>query len=250
MNINNKINKDNIPEHIAFIMDGNGRWAKSQGEHRVYGHKSGVNTVRVVTEAARDVGVKYITLYAFSTENWGRPEEEVSALMKLLVDTLQVEIPKMIENNVILNFIGKLEDLPESNQEIIRLGLEATKNNTGLTLTIALNYSSRQEIVIAMKNIAKDIEKGKIKSEEVTDDLISQHLYTYDMPDPELLIRTSGELRISNFLLWQIAYTELLFSDVYWPDFSREDFFQAIIEYQNRQRRFGKTDDQIKPNSL
>jgi len=238
--IKDKIDLSRLPEHIAIIMDGNGRWAKEKGYPRVFGHKNGVKSVSVITEAATELGIKYLTLYVFSTENWGRPLEEVNALMELLVDAIEKETVRLQKNNIRLLTIGDLNRLPEK----VRLKLEEcirlTAKNTGLTLILALSYSSRWEIQQAIKNISSDIQQGKINTEDINDELISSYLLTREIPDPDLLIRTSGEVRISNFLLWQIAYSELYFTEKHWPAFRKEEFYKSIIEYQHRNRRFGK----------
>ena len=240
-----KIDSTRLPQHIAIIMDGNGRWAKAQGKHRIFGHKNGVKAVREVTEGCAEIGVKHLTLYAFSTENWNRPKMEVSALMELLFLTIGKEIKTLQKNNIRLNAIGHLHNLPESNRKAITEVMEATKNNTRMTLTLALSYGSREELSEATRKIAVDYKEGKISLEEINQQSISNHLYTKDMPDPELMIRTSGEHRISNFLLWQLAYTELYFTDKFWPEFTRNDLFKAIYDFQQRERRFGMTSDQI-----
>jgi len=243
--LKNKIDLSKLPKHIATIMDGNGRWAKSQGHLRVFGHKSGVKSVREITEACAELGVEYLTLYAFSTENWQRPQFEVNALMSLLVDTIGKEMKTLQENNIKLNAIGNLERLPEKTQKALHQGIEDTKSNDRMTLTLALNYSSRWELTMAMKKIAESVNNGAIQPDHIDEEVISQHLYTADIPDPELMIRTSGELRISNYLLWQLAYAELYFTDVLWPDFRKEHLYTAILDFQNRERRFGKTSDQV-----
>ena len=240
-----KIDSTRLPQHIAIIMDGNGRWAKAQGKHQIFGHKNGVKAVREVTEGCAEIGVKHLTLYAFSTENWNRPKMEVSALMELLFLTIGKEIKTLQKNNIRLNAIGHLHNLPESNRKAITEVMEATKNNTRMTLTLALSYGSREELSEATRKIAVDYKEGKISLEEINQQSISNHLYTKDMPDPELMIRTSGEHRISNFLLWQLAYTELYFTDKFWPEFTRNDLFKAIYDFQQRERRFGMTSDQI-----
>lgn len=241
MAIPSNINPEKVPNHVAIIMDGNGRWAKSQGQDRIYGHLSGVRSVRESLEAARELGVKYLTLYAFSTENWNRPKEEVAALMDLLVKTIVGEIDELDANGVRLEAIGDLEHLPESCKKELQRGIERTKNNQEITLILALSYSSRWEIIEAIKGM---INSG-VKAEEVNEELIHNYLSTHDFPDPELMIRTSGEQRISNFLLWQLAYSELYFTDTFWPEFRKNDFFEAIAEFQSRERRFGKTSEQI-----
>lgn len=240
-----KIDTANLPEHIAIIMDGNGRWAKAQGKHRIFGHKNGVKAVREVSEGCAELGVKYLTLYAFSTENWNRPKTEVSALMELLFLTVGREIKTLQKNNIRLNVIGHINDLPESNKKALQQVIEATKNNTRMVLTLALSYGSREELMEATKKIAQDYKEGKITLDEINQQTISNNLYTKNMPDPELMIRTSGEHRISNFLLWQLAYTELYFSEKFWPEYTRNDLFKAIYEFQHRERRFGMISEQI-----
>lgn len=241
----NQINKHNIPQHVAIIMDGNGRWAKKQGELRTFGHISGVESVRESLKAATELGVKYLTLYAFSSENWNRPKEEVDALMNLLVSTIANEKERLHENGVKLKVIGDIDSLPEYCKNALAEALDFTKDNTTITLILALSYSSRWEITNAVKKISEDIEARKITSKEINQEFLSSYMATSGIPDPELLIRTSGESRISNFLLWQLAYTELYFTEVLWPDFKKEDFYNAIIDYQNRERRFGKISEQI-----
>ena len=240
-----QINMQNLPSHVAIIMDGNGRWAKKQGKLRLFGHNNGVSSVRAVTEAAAELGIKFLTLYAFSTENWNRPEEEVKGLMSLLIHTIEAETPTLNKNNVRLLSIGDNSRMPEDVRKRLQACIETTKDNTGLTLVLALSYSSRWEITKATQDIAKDIAAGTIKAEEITEEFISSYMCTKKIPDPELLIRTSGEYRISNFLLWQIAYSELYFTEVLWPDFQKEDLYKAIVNYQSRERRFGKTSEQI-----
>jgi undecaprenyl diphosphate synthase len=235
-----KIDKSNLPKHIAIIMDGNGRWATERGYDRVFGHQEGVTSVREITEAAAEIGIGYLTLYTFSTENWSRPQYEVDALMEILVDTIENETPTLNKNNVQLRAIGDLTRLPENAAEKLDKTIYQTSKNTGLTLVLALSYSSRWEITNALKNICKEIEVGKYTFDDINDDLISDHLTTKSIPDPDLLIRTSGEERISNFLLWQIAYTELYFTKIHWPAFRKENFYEAIAEFQQRERRFGK----------
>ena len=244
-NFKEQINLENLPSHVAIIMDGNGRWAKKQGKLRLFGHNNGVSSVRAVTEASAELGLKYLTLYAFSTENWNRPQDEVNGLMKLLIQTIEAETPTLNKNNVRLLSIGDSSRMPEDVNKRLQACIKTTENNTGLTLILALSYSSRWEITKATQDIANDIAQGIIKKEEITEELISNYLCTKNIPDPELLIRTSGEYRISNFLLWQIAYSELYFTDVLWPDFQKEDLYKAIVNYQSRERRFGKTSEQI-----
>lgn len=243
--LSSKIAKNNIPNHIAIIMDGNGRWANKKGKPRVFGHKNGVTSVRETIEAARKIGVNYLTLYAFSTENWNRPKLEVKTLMSLLVSSLKKELKTLQKNNIKLNTIGNIEGLPEKAKNELIDVIEKTKNNNALTLTLALNYGSREEIVNVIKNISKKVVNKQVDIEEITENIINNHLYTFSLPDVDLMIRTSGEKRISNFLLWQIAYAELYFTDTLWPDFREENLYSAIIDYQNRERRFGKTSEQI-----
>lgn len=239
------IDLNNLPRHIAVIMDGNGRWARNKGAARIFGHRNAVQSVKDVTEGCGELGVKYLTLYAFSTENWGRPKEEVDGLMELLVNTLKKEINSLHENKVRLKTIGDVGHLPTVCQDNLKEAIEATSNNHGLTLILALSYSGRWEIVEAAKALAKDVKSGKISSEKISEDLFSDYLKTAGIPDPELLIRTSGEMRISNFLLWQIAYTELFITKKLWPDFRKEDLYEAICAYQMRDRRFGKVMERI-----
>lgn len=235
-----------LPSHIAIIMDGNGRWAREKGEDRLYGHLHGVESVRNVVEGAAELGIKYMTLYAFSTENWDRPEYEVSGLMELLVDTIHKEVPTLNKNNIRLHVIGDIAMLPEAAKIELKEALNETSTNTGLNLIMALSYSSRWEIVNAVKKIAADVKEGKLDAAAISQDTIKQYLATCNFPDPELMIRTSGEYRISNFLLYQLAYSELYFTNTLWPDFRKENLYEAILDYQGRQRRFGKTGEQIK----
>ena len=234
-----------LPKHIAIIMDGNGRWAKEQGQDRLFGHYHGVISVRKVVEAATEIGIQYLTLYAFSTENWDRPETEVSGLMTLFVETIAKEVPDLHKNNIKLAFIGNLEMLPNEARLALSNATEQTANNTGLTLIIALSYSGRWELIEATKKIAQKVLDGQLNIEEITGDVLSDNLASKGFPDPELMIRTSGEYRISNFLLYQLAYAELYFTDTRWPEFRKEHLVQALLEYQSRERRFGKTSDQI-----
>ncbi len=243
--LKSRINLKKLPKHIAVIMDGNGRWAKKHGQPRVFGHRNGVQSVREATEAAAELGVEYMTLYAFSTENWGRPKAEVNALMTLLVQTIRKEIATMNKNNIRLKAIGDLEQLPSKSHKALLEGIENTKNNTRMTLVLALNYSAKWEILKAVKTLAQEAKDGKIDPKGISEATFDDALSTKGIPHPELLIRTSGEQRISNFLLWQIAYAELAFLPIYWPDFRKQHLYQAIIDYQNRERRFGKTSDQI-----
>ena len=238
-----ELDKNRIPQHIAIIMDGNGRWASERGKERSFGHQAGVDTVRRITSECTRMGVKYLTLYTFSTENWSRPADEISALMGLVLSSLEDEI--FMKNNVRFQVVGDIQRLPEEVQQKLQETMEHTAGNTAMTMVVALSYSSRWEITQAAKAIAADVKAGKLNVEDVTEELLSQHLVTNFMPDPELLIRTGGELRISNYLLWQIAYAELYFCDTYWPDFNEEDLHKAIANYQARQRRFGKTGGQV-----
>lgn len=240
------INKDNLPLHIAIIMDGNGRWAKEKGKLRVFGHQNGVKAVRDTVESAAEIGIKHLTLYAFSTENWNRPKFEVNALMELLVSTINKETKTLMENNIRLNAIGDLEQLPSSCLRELKEAIEKTKDNTRMTLHLALSYSSKWEITTAIKKIAEEVKLGTLNTFDITDNTLDKYLTTAGIPDPELLIRTSGEHRISNFLLWQIAYAEFYFTDKLWPDFRKEDLYDAIKDYQSRERRFGKTSEQVK----
>ena len=245
MTFKEKIDNNNLPEHIAVIMDGNGRWAKEHGKPRIFGHRNGIKAVRAISEGAAEIGVKYLTLYAFSTENWNRPKLEVEALMTLLVSTVRNEMKTLNENKIKLNAIGDLLKLPPKTYKSLQEGIKETKDNDRMTLTLALNYSSRWEITEAMKTIADALKAGTINSADINDDLIQKYLTTNDLPDPELLIRTSGEHRVSNYLLWQIAYAELYFTDTYWPDFRKEDLYEAIVDYQSRERRFGRISEQL-----
>jgi undecaprenyl diphosphate synthase len=245
MSQKNNIDLQKVPQHIAIIMDGNGRWAKQQGENRIYGHYEGVNSVRDVVEAAGEVGVKYITLYAFSTENWNRPKEEVDALMELLVSTISAETPQLNKKNVRLQAIGNLKSLPPACLAELNESIDLTSKNTGLTLVLALSYSSKWELIDAVKHIASDAKNGNLNIDDISEKHIEQYLCTKHIPDPELMIRTSGEHRISNFLLWQLAYAEFYFTETLWPDFRKEDLYEAILNYQNRERRFGKTSEQL-----
>ena len=239
------IDFNNLPKHIAVIMDGNGRWAKKKGARRIFGHRNAVQAVRDVTEASGELGIKYLTLYAFSTENWSRPKEEVEGLMELLVNTLKQEIGTLMENQVKLKTIGDTSHLPANCQKNLDWAINETKNNSGLTLILALSYSGRWEILEAVRQIASEVRDGKIDISSINEATFGNYLKTSDIPDPELLIRTSGELRISNFLLWQIAYTELYITPTLWPDFRKEHLYEAIWSYQQRERRFGKTSEQL-----
>lgn len=235
-----RIDVARLPQHVAVIMDGNGRWAKEKGHERIFGHQNGVTSVREITEAAAEIGINYLTLYAFSTENWGRPKDEVDALMELLVDTIERETPTLNKNNVRLLTIGDIARMPDKANEKLLRCIDQTSTNTGLNLVLALSYSSRWEITNAVRQICKDVLNKKIVPDDIDNNTISQYLTTSDIPDPDLLIRTSGENRISNFLLWQIAYSELYFTQTHWPDFRKENFYEAIYEFQQRERRFGK----------
>ncbi len=239
------IDKNKLPKHIAIIMDGNGRWAKQKGKLRVFGHENGAKSVKDIVEAAAEIGVKNITLYAFSTENWKRPKAEVDTLMRLLITSLRKELKSLHDNNIRLNNIGDLVALPKKAQKELGEVVEKTKNNTRMTLTVALSYGAREELKNALVNISTKVKNNIISLENIDESIINAHLYTHDLPDVDLLIRTSGEHRISNFLLWQIAYAELYFTNILWPDFRREDLFEAILNYQNRERRFGKTSEQL-----
>ena len=245
MSLIEQIDKNRLPQHVAIIMDGNGRWAKAKGKDRSYGHQEGVVSVRKVVEAATTVGLKYLTMYTFSTENWNRPEAEVQALMSLLVAAIHRETPDLMKNNVRLMAIGNLDRLPADAYATLQNCIAQTSANTGVTLILALSYSARWEITEAVRQIATQVKTGEISLEQITDECISSHLDTNFMPDPDLLIRTGGEIRLSNYLLWQCAYSELYFCDTFWPDFDKEEFYKAIWEYQQRERRFGKTSEQI-----
>ena len=242
-----RIDRTRVPQHVAIIMDGNGRWAQRQGELRVVGHSNGVKSVRETLVAATEIGVKYLTLYAFSTENWSRPQEEVNALMDLLVNTLMSEMESLHENGVRLHTIGDTDSLPPACRATLLKAIQQTSHNDRVTLTLALSYSARWELLRATRSIAQDVKEGRLDMHDVNEALISERLSTTGMPEPELMIRTSGEQRISNFLLWQIAYAELWFTPVLWPDFRKEHLFQAVLDFQNRERRFGLTSDQVTP---
>jgi undecaprenyl diphosphate synthase len=245
MGYKDKIDLSKLPQHVAIIMDGNGRWAKEQGKLRIFGHHNGVLSVRDVVEGAAELGIHYLTLYTFSSENWNRPKLEVMAIMELMVSTIHKEIDRLMKNNVCLKAIGDLEMLPEKCYAELAGAIEKTKNNTGLVLTLALSYSSRREIIRAVKSIAGKVQQGELDIPDIDEETFENNLYTRGMPNPELLIRTSGEYRISNYLLWQIAYAELYFTPKLWPDFRREDLFEAILDYQKRERRFGMTSEQV-----
>ncbi len=241
---------DKLPNHIAIIMDGNGRWAQEKGHDRLFGHLHGVESVRDIVEGAAELGIHFLTLYAFSTENWDRPEYEVAGLMDLLIDTIRKEVPTLNKNNIKLHVIGAVDMMPDYAQKALDEAIAETSTNTGLNLVMALSYSSRWEIINATKKIANDVLMGKLKPDEIDQDKYNQYLSTAVIPDPELMIRTSGEHRISNFLLYQLAYTELYFTNTLWPDFRKENLYEAIIDFQQRQRRFGKTGDQLKQDQL
>jgi undecaprenyl diphosphate synthase len=246
MSLIENINKDNLPKHLAIIMDGNGRWAKQKGMLRAFGHEKGTKSVRVVVESCAKLGIENLTLYAFSTENWNRPKLEVDTLMKLLISSLKGELKTLQNNDIRLNSIGNLDNLPGSVKKELMEVIEKTKDNKRMTLTLALSYGSREEIITAVKNISDKVKNNIISTTDIDESIINQHLYTHNLPDVDLVIRTSGEHRISNFLLWQIAYAEFYFTDALWPDFREKDLYDAIISYQKRERRFGKTSEQIK----
>lgn len=240
-----QINKEKLPKHVAVIMDGNGRWAQKKGNQRIFGHKNGVKAVREIVEGAGEIGIKYLTLYAFSTENWNRPKPEIDALMTLLISTINAEIENLLKNNVRLLTIGDIDSLPDNVRLKLKETEEKTSRNTGLNVVLAISYSARWEILNAVKNIAHQVESGRLSAQDIDSDIFKSFMNTANIPDPELLIRTSGELRLSNFLLWQLAYAELYFTKVLWPDFRRDDLYEAILDYQSRERRFGKTSKQI-----
>lgn len=245
MEFKDQIDINKLPQHIAIIMDGNGRWAKNQGKFRVFGHESGVLSVKDIVEGCVEIGVKYLTVYAFSTENWNRPIDEVNALMELLIATINQEAETLNKSNIRLNAIGDLNSLPQKCIEDLNDAMEKTKNNTKCTFTLALSYSAKWEIVDAVKKIAMQVKSGELAVDEIDENLFSAKLTTANIPDPELMIRTSGEHRVSNFLLWQMAYSELYFTEVLWPDFRKENLFEAIVDYQKRERRFGKISEQL-----
>ena len=245
MELKDQINIERLPRHIAIIMDGNGRWAKERGKQRIFGHQSAIQSVREVSEGCAELGVEYLTLYAFSTENWNRPIAEVTGLMTLLAQTIKSETVTLNKNNIRLNAIGDLKSLPKSNYDMLMEAIDETKDNTRMTLTLALSYSGRWDLTQASRRMAADAAAGIIQPEQITQDTINDYLSTAGIPDPELLIRTSGEERISNFLLWQLAYSELYFTPKYWPDFRKPDLYEAILNYQGRERRFGKTSEQV-----
>lgn len=245
-----KVSKENerIPRHVAIIMDGNGRWAKSKNKERIFGHEQGAKSARIISETAAKMGIKYLTLYAFSKENWNRPQNEVFALMNLLIQGVNDNLETINKLNIKLKTIGDYNSLPDNVKKAVKKSIDSTKNNTGLTLIIALNYGSRWEIINSVKKITKKVLNNEIKIDDINNDIFEQNLETYNIPDPDFLIRTSGEYRISNFLLWQLSYTELYFTDTYWPDFRQKQFYKAIDDFSTRERRFGKTSNQIKKN--
>ncbi len=245
MSLLEKIDSSRLPQHVAIIMDGNGRWAKARGQERYVGHQEGVVAVRKVVEAASDLGIKYLTMYTFSTENWNRPIEEVHALMSLMVAAIKRETPDLMKNNVRLDAIGDLSRLPEDARRTLQECIDETSVNSGTTVILALSYSSRWEITQAVKQIAEEVKSGKMSIEQISEDTVSAHLTTKHIPDPDLLIRTGGEQRLSNFLLWQLSYAEFYFTDTFWPDFRKEELYGAILYYQQRERRFGKTSEQL-----
>lgn len=249
MDIQSKIKAHKLPNHVAIIMDGNGRWAKQKGLARVFGHRNGVKAVRKTVEAASEIGLKVLTLYAFSTENWNRPKKEIDALMNILISSLKKELSTFQKNDIKLQTIGQTKNLPLKAQKKLQEVIDKTENNTSMILNLALSYGSREEIVNTIKNISKKIVNKELSVEEIDEKIINNHLYTFTLPDVDFLIRTSGEKRLSNFLLWQIAYAELFFTDVLWPDFRKEDFFEAILDYQQRERRFGKISEQIETDN-
>jgi undecaprenyl diphosphate synthase len=245
MQLKDKIDMQRLPRHIAIIMDGNGRWAQEKGQDRLFGHFHGVESVRNITEGCAELGIEYLTLYAFSTENWDRPEYEVTGLMELLVDTIRKEVATLNKNNIKLHVIGDMEMLPASARQELQEALQETAANTGMNLVMALSYSSRWELVNAVRKIATDVKEGRLQPDDVNQETLQQYLTTSGFPDPELMVRTSGEYRISNFLLYQLAYAELYFTNTRWPDFRKEHLYEAIVDFQGRQRRFGKTGDQV-----
>lgn len=245
MTLLNKINKDRLPKHIAIIMDGNGRWAQKKGKNRVFGHQQGAKSVKEIVRASGELGIEYLTLYAFSTENWKRPKLEIDALMSLLVNAINSETKELIQSNVRLLAIGNHEILPKNVKKKLYEAIDKTKNNTGLSLVLALSYSAKWEIIEATKQIAKQVVENKISIDEINEDVFDKYLSTNGLPHPELMIRTSGEYRISNFLLWQLAYSELYFTDLLWPEFNKEELYRALIDFQQRERRFGKTSEQV-----
>ncbi|MCU7693447.1 isoprenyl transferase [Haoranjiania flava] len=244
----NNIDRNRVPSHIAIIMDGNGRWAKEKGEDRLFGHFNGVEAVRLITEAAAEAGVKYLTLYTFSKENWNRPQEEVAGLMGLLVDTIKRQVEDLNKNNIRFSVIGDMDTLPDNARTELIEAIESLSSNTGMNLILALNYSSRWEIQAAIQAIARQVKNNALEVEDISEDTLGKYLTTKDIPDPELMIRTGGERRISNFLLYQLAYAELYFTETLWPDFQKKHLYEAIADFQNRERRFGKTSEQVKNN--
>jgi undecaprenyl diphosphate synthase len=250
MSLRDQIIREKLPQHVAIIMDGNGRWAKQHGRLRTFGHQAGVKTVREIVEASAETGIKFLTLYTFSTENWKRPTFEINALMELLVRTIGRETPTLQKNNIRLQAIGDLDQLPARIQKQLQKTIQDTEANTGTTLILALSYSARWEIVQATQRIAEKVQQGLLDPQDITEALFTEHLCTRNIPDPELLIRTSGEFRISNYLLWQIAYAELYFSSKLWPDFTQEDFYAALVDFQHRERRFGVTSEQLVKQAL
>ena len=245
MSLKESIDPANLPNHIAIIMDGNGRWAKEKGKNRLFGHTNGVKAVRETSEGCAELGVRYLTLYAFSTENWNRPMLEVTGLMDLLLRTIAAEVKTLQKNNIRLRTIGDIDALPGNTARELRLAMEQTAGNTRMDLVLALNYSGKADIIRAMRDVAEDVKAGKMVIGDIDDEVVNSRLYTAGIPDPELMIRTSGEQRISNFLLWQLAYTEFFFTERFWPDFDKEELYKAILTYQQRERRFGKTTEQI-----
>ena len=245
MSLRDKLISEKLPKHIAIIMDGNGRWAKEKGEDRLFGHYSGVESVRNIVEGCAELGIEYLTLYAFSTENWDRPKDEVTGLMELLVQTIKQEVSTLNKNNIRLHVIGNIKMLPDAARKELEEACDATKVNSGLNLIMALSYSSRWEIIEAVKSISVEVKNKKLDPDNIDNNVFSQHLCTADFPDPELMIRTSGEYRISNFLLYQLAYSELYFTNTLWPDFRKENLYEAIFDFQNRERRFGETTEQL-----
>ncbi len=245
MSFKDKLDLKKVPQHVAIIMDGNGRWARQRNKDRIFGHREGVKSAKEVVEAAGEIGVKYLTLYAFSSENWQRPEHEVKALMQLLVQEITEELDRFKKENLQLKVIGDLSRLDQDVYNAVQKAIDETSNNTGMTIIIALSYGSRQEIVNAVRQIAQKVKEGRLEVSQINEQVFANHLYTAGIPDPDFLIRTSGELRISNFLLWQLSYTELYFTKVLWPDFRKEQFFEAIYNFQQRERRYGKTSEQL-----
>ncbi len=245
MSLKEQIDLNRLPQHIAVIMDGNGRWAKQRGQNRIFGHRNGVQSVRDTAEACAELGVKHLTVYAFSSENWNRPQMEVSALMTLLLKTLNSELKTLLKNDIRLGAVGDIDSLPKSVAKQLQDAIDKTAHCKRMELILALSYSGKNEITQAARKLAQEVKKGSLQPEEITEELIAKNLYTAGRPDPELMIRTSGEKRISNFLLWQLAYAEFYFTEIFWPEFSKEELYKAILEYQNRERRFGKTSEQL-----